>query len=135
MLSLQPHKQSEQLMMMDHFISLTLITLICFGNKTGKVIELLEMMEIATIADSLNQITGMVPNNADSHGNAEELELAKEVDGALDMTDVFNLHFQCKLQVFFQIAELLINISLIFKHKIDHSFFSIFNFQTFLSKI
>ena len=86
------------------------------------------MTEIATIADSLNQITGMVLNNADSHGNAEELELVKEADGALDMMDAFNLHFQCKPQVFFQIAELLINISLIFKLKTYHSFFSIFNF-------
>ena len=59
-------------------------------------------------ADSLSQITGTVLNNADSCGNAEVLELAKEVDFAQDMMDVIKLHFQCKLQVFFQIAEMFV---------------------------
>jgi hypothetical protein len=80
--------------------------LISSGNKIGKLIEPLEKITMVTTADSLNQITGMVPNNADNHGNAEELECAKEVDSALDMMDVRYLHFQCKLQVFFQIAEM-----------------------------
>jgi hypothetical protein len=63
---------------------------------------------IATIADLLNQITGMVPNNADFHGNAEVQECVRDKDGALDMMDASNLHFQCKLQVFYQIAEMFV---------------------------
>jgi hypothetical protein len=67
---------------------------------------MLETTEMVTIADSLSLITGMVLNNAECHGSAEELECVKEVDSALDMMDVRYLHFQCKLQVFFQIAEM-----------------------------
>jgi len=92
--------------MMVPSISLTLTTLTCSGNKIGKPIDKSEMMEIVTIADSLNPITGMVLNNADSLGNAEELECARELDGALDMMDVSNPHFHNKVLVFSQIAEM-----------------------------
>jgi hypothetical protein len=44
--------------------------------------------------------TGRVPNNVLSHGSAEALECAREEDGALDLMDVREPHFQLKLQVF-----------------------------------
>ena len=59
-------------------------------------------MEIITnlkIAPLLNPITGRVLNNAPNPGNAEVPDSAKEVDGAPDMMDVRELHFQTKLQV------------------------------------
>jgi hypothetical protein len=62
-------------------------------------------MEIVTIADSLSLITGMVLNNAEFHGNAEELECAKEVDSALDMMVASNHHSHNNLLVFSQIAD------------------------------
>ena len=37
------------------------------------------------IADLLRVIIGLVLNNVNSNGNVEELELAKEVDGAVVM--------------------------------------------------
>jgi hypothetical protein len=98
-------------MMMVPSISLILTTLTCSGNKIGKLIEISEKTVMVTTADLLNLITGMVLNNADNHGSAEELECAKEVDAALDMMDVNNLHFQCKLQDFCQIAEMYVKYS------------------------
>merc|ERR1711957_506439 len=56
-------------------------------------------------APSPSQTTGRVPNNAPNHGNAEELDSAREVDGAPDMTDVREPHSQIKLQDFSQIAD------------------------------
>merc|ERR1712060_992828 len=57
-------------------------------------------------AQSPNQTTGRVPNNAPNLGNAEVPDSAREEDGAPDMTDVREPHSQIKLQVFSQTAEL-----------------------------
>jgi hypothetical protein len=57
-------------------------------------------------AQSPSQTTGKVPNNAPNPGNAEVPDSAKEEDGAPDMMDVRELHFQTKLQDFSQIADL-----------------------------
>merc|ERR1711998_215149 len=57
-------------------------------------------------AQSPNQTTGRVPNNAPNPGNAEVPDSAREEDGAPDMTDVRGLHSQTKLQDFSQTAEL-----------------------------
>ena len=53
-----------------------------------------------TIAQSPNQITGRVLNNALNHGNAEVLECVREADGAQVLMDVKDHHFQPKLQDF-----------------------------------
>merc|ERR1712139_320290 len=57
-------------------------------------------------AQSPNQTTGRVPNNAPNPGNAEVPDSAREEDGAPDMTAVRELHSQTKLQDFSQTAEL-----------------------------
>ena len=59
-----------------------------------------------TTAPSLNLTTGRVPNNALNHGNAEEPECAKEVDGAQDMTVAKDHHSQPKLQDLLPLTEL-----------------------------
>jgi hypothetical protein len=51
-------------------------------------------------APSLSLTTGMVPNNALNHGNAEELECAREADGAQDLMDAKDPHSQLKPQAF-----------------------------------
>merc|ERR1719238_2700596 len=56
-------------------------------------------------AQSPNQTTGRVPNNAPNPGNAEVPDSAREEDGAPDMTDVREPHSQTKLQDFSQTAE------------------------------
>jgi len=66
------------------------------GRATGLVID--PLTQTIKIAPFLSPITGRVPNNAPNHGNAEAPECAKEVDGAPDMMDVRELHFQTKLQ-------------------------------------
>ena len=56
-------------------------------------------------AQSPNQTTGRVPNNAPNPGNAEVPDSAKEEDGAQDMMDVKEPHSQIKLQVSSQTIE------------------------------
>ena len=51
-----------------------------------------------TTADLLKLITGQELNNANSVGNAEVQEPAKEEDGAVDMMDAIRLPFLYKLQ-------------------------------------
>ena len=58
-------------------------------------------------AQSPNQTTGRVPNNAPNPGNAEVPDSAREEDGAPDMTDVREPHSQIKPQVFSHTAELI----------------------------
>ena len=65
------------------------------------------MMLIQTTAKFTNLTISSEPNNASILGNAEELELVREEDGAQDMTDVPRHHFQSKLQDFSQITEQL----------------------------
>ena len=67
------------------------------GIKTLKNIELKLMMLIQTTAKFMSLTTFSVLNNANSLGNAEELDLAKEEDGALDMMDAPLLHFLSKV--------------------------------------
>merc|ERR1712070_606802 len=67
------------------------------GVETGLNIEPLTQM--TKIAPSPSPTTGRVPNNAPNHGNAEVPDFAKKVDGAPDMMDVREPHFQTKLQV------------------------------------
>ena len=69
------------------------ITPRCSGREISLNTELLTHMTKA--APSQNQTTGRVFNP----GNAEVPDFAKEVDGAPDMMDVRELHFQTKLQV------------------------------------
>merc|ERR1719238_1742065 len=56
-------------------------------------------------AQSPNQTTGRVPNNAPNPGNAEVPDSAREEDGAPDMMAVREPHSQIKLQAFSQTAE------------------------------
>jgi hypothetical protein len=82
--------------LLSHKLEKTLITLQESGKVTGLVTELLTQQ--TKTAPSPNPITGRVPNNALNPGNAEVPDSVKEVDGALDMMDVRELHFQTKLQ-------------------------------------
>ena len=63
------------------------------------------MMPMVTIADSLNQTTSSELNNANFHGNAEEPEPAKEVDGAVDMMVAKEPHFLNRPQDYSQITD------------------------------
>jgi len=81
----------------------TMITLRNSGRETSPNTE--PHTHTTKIAQSPNQTTGRVPNNAPNHGNAEEPDSAKEEDGAPDMTDVREPHSQIKLQVFSQTAD------------------------------
>jgi hypothetical protein len=85
------------------FTSLNMIMLF----KCGAMIGLLTVNSviIKTIVNLLRATTGTVPNNADMPGNAEELELAKEADGAQDMMDVMEHHCPLWLQVLNPIIE------------------------------
>ena len=87
-----------------------------FGRTITKPIENIELMIIT--ADFQNQRTGLVLNNANSLGNAEVPEHAKEVDGAMDMMDVMELSSHTKLQDFFQIAERATEINFLEKQKL-----------------
>ena len=62
-------------------------------------------MLMETTADLPNQTTSMELNNANSPGNAEVPEPAREEDGAQDMMDALTPLSQCKPQVLFLIAE------------------------------
>ena len=85
---------------------MTVITL----RNTGKVIsrdtELRSMMLIQTTAKFMSLTTSMELNNANSLGNAEVLDPAKEEDGAQDMMDALRLHYQSKPQDSSQITEI-----------------------------
>jgi len=81
----------------------TLITQRVFGQETGLSTEPLTQM--TKTAPFLSQTTGRVPNNAPNHGNAEVPDSVKEEDGAPDMMDVRELHFQTKPQVLPPTAE------------------------------
>ena len=58
-----------------------------------------------TTADLLNQTISLELNNANSPGNAEVPEPAKEVDGAVDMMAVKAHHSHNKLQDYSQTIE------------------------------
>ena len=64
------------------------------------------LFKILTIARSQNLKTSLVPNNANSHGNAEEQELVREVAGAMDGIHAIRLLSQIKHQDYYQIAEI-----------------------------
>ena len=81
------------------------ITKIKSGKTIGNSTDHIEMTPIKMIAESQSPRTGSVLNNANSLGNAEVPELAREADGAPAMMDVREPHFQCKLQVFLPITE------------------------------
>merc|ERR1712167_388666 len=76
--------------------SSTSIMLRCSTKETGPPIKNQDHMIMT--AQSPNQTTGRVPNNALNHGNAEAPECAKEEDGAQASMDVKDLHSQPKLQ-------------------------------------
>merc|ERR1711977_174256 len=73
------------------------------GKVTSPNIE--PLIHTTKTAQSPNQTTGRVPNNALNPGNAEVPDSAREADGAPDMMDVREPHSQIKLQVSFQTAE------------------------------
>merc|ERR1711998_515247 len=74
------------------------------GRETSPSTE--PLTHTTKTAQSPNQTTGRVPNNAPNPGNAEVPDSAREEDGAPDMTDVREPHSQTKLQDFSQTAEL-----------------------------
>merc|ERR1712017_20815 len=74
------------------------------GRETSPNTE--PLIHTTKTAQSPNQTTGRVPNNAPNPGNAEVPDSAREEDGAPDMTDVREPHSQTKLQDFSQTAEL-----------------------------
>ena len=63
------------------------------------------MMLMITIADLLNPTISLELNNANSLGNAEEPEPAKEVDGAVDMMVAKEPHFLNRPQDYSQITD------------------------------
>ena len=76
-----------------NFTSLISTMLRCSGATTGKLIDMnTEVMVKKTIVDLLRPITGSVLNNANFCGSAEELELVKEVDGAVVSMAATKLH-------------------------------------------
>ena len=85
---------------------MTVITLRNTGKVISRDIELRSMMPIQTTAKFMSHTTSMELNNANSLGNAEVLDLAKEEDGAQDMMDASRLHYQSKPQDFSQITEI-----------------------------
>merc|ERR1711977_589077 len=64
----------------------TTTTLRSSGAATGPNIELLTLTTKTAV--SLSPTTGRVPNNALNPGSADAPDFAREVDGALDTTDV-----------------------------------------------
>ena len=71
-------------------------TLRCSTRVTGLLTRNLDLM--TTTAPSPSPTTGRVPNSALNPGSAEVPDFAREVDGALDTTDVREPHSQIKLQ-------------------------------------
>jgi len=101
-------QEPHQLLVSDTDISqLTEKIMIMLRNSGREISPNTELPTHTTkTAQSPNQTTGRVPNNAPNHGNAEVPDSAREVDGAQDMTDVRELHSQIKLQDSSQTAEL-----------------------------
>merc|ERR1712070_893835 len=66
------------------------------GEETGPNIELLTLTTKTAV--SLSPTTGRVPNSALNPGSAEVPDFAREVDGALDTTDVREPHSQTRPQ-------------------------------------
>merc|ERR1711990_76127 len=86
-------------------IEKTMITLRNSGRETSPNTE--PPIPTTKTAQSPNQTTGRVPNNAPNPGNAEVPDSAREADGAPDMMDVREPPSQIKLQAFSQTAEQL----------------------------
>ena len=66
---------------------------------------LVTQMVMQTTADLQSQTTSWEHNNANTVGNAEELVIAKEEDGALDMMDVSEPLYQLRHQDYYPITE------------------------------
>merc|ERR1719432_357576 len=66
------------------------------GEPTGPNIELLTLTTKTAV--SLSPTTGRVPSSALNPGSAEVPDFAREVDGALDTTDVREPHSQTRPQ-------------------------------------
>jgi hypothetical protein len=81
-----------------------------YGLEIGPNIE--PLTQTTKTAPYLNPITGRVPNNALNHGSAEVPDSVKEEDGAPDMMDVREPHFQTKLQDLPPTAEHEVQLSL-----------------------
>jgi len=90
-------------MVLSQPIEKTMITLRNSGKEISPNTE--PLIHTTKTAQSPNQTTGRVPNNAPNPGNAEVPDSAREEDGAPDMMDVREPHSQIKLQVFSQTAE------------------------------
>merc|ERR1712086_348611 len=75
------------------------------GVITGKHTDLPERTVITTTAESESPGTFWVPSNANKAGSAEVPEPAKEVDGAVDMTDALRPLFLIRLQDWQQTTE------------------------------
>merc|ERR1712127_661534 len=92
-----PPLSSRSQMVRTSSTSSTSITLRCSTKVTGLLIRRPD--HTTTTAPLLSPITGRVPNNALSPGNAEALECAREEDGAPVSTVAKDPHSQPKLQV------------------------------------
>merc|ERR1712139_101516 len=84
-------------------IEKTMITLRNSGREISPNTE--PPIHTTKTAQSPNQTTGRVPNNAPNPGNAEVPDSAREEDGAPDMMAVREPHSQIKLLAFSQTAE------------------------------
>merc|ERR1712196_564834 len=97
---LRPPLEPHQLSVSDTLISppteRTTTTPKSSGVATGPNIELLTLTTKTAV--SLSPTTGRVPNSALNPGSAEVPDFAREVDGALDTTDVRELHSQTRPQ-------------------------------------
>ena len=92
-----PHQLLASVTPSSHKLEKTTTTPRSSGKETGPNTE--PLTQTTKTAPSLSQTTGRVPNNAPNPGSAEAPDCAREEDGALDSTDVREVHFQPKLQV------------------------------------
>jgi len=70
----------------------------CFIKEIGLHIKNLDHMIMIVLLQRV--IIGKVHSNVWNHGNVEVLECVKEADGAPDLTDVKDPHYQHRLQDF-----------------------------------
>merc|ERR1712019_175366 len=93
---LEPHQPSVSVTLISQPPERSTTTPTSSGVETGPNIELLTLTTKTAV--SLSPTTGKVPNSALNPGSAEVPDFAREVDGALDTTDVREPHSQTRPQ-------------------------------------
>merc|ERR1712048_1526917 len=93
---LEPHQPSVSAMPTSQPPERSTTTPTSSGVETGPNIELLTLTTKTAV--SLSPTTGRVPNSALNPGSVEVPDFAREVDGALDTTDVREPHSQTRPQ-------------------------------------